>query len=135
MELPRRGFLRLAGAAAALPAISRKADAQAYPARPVRMIVPFAPGGPTDVFARLVAQKLSENLGKQFYIDNVVGATGNVGTGQAAKAAPDGHTVLFAFSSYVVNPTLFDKVPYDPHKDFDPVDRKTTRLNSSHLGT
>ena len=57
----------------------------------------------------------------QFYIDNVVGATGNVGTGQAAKAAPDGHTVLFAFSSYVVNPTLFEKVPYDPHKDFDPV--------------
>jgi tripartite-type tricarboxylate transporter receptor subunit TctC len=85
------------------------------------MIVPFAPGGPTDVFARLIAQKLSENLGKQFYIDNVIGATGNVGTGQAAKAAPDGHTVLFAFSSYVVNPTLFDKVPYDPHKDFDPV--------------
>jgi tripartite-type tricarboxylate transporter receptor subunit TctC len=125
MELPRRRFLRLAGVAAALPAVSQmtnmRAWAQAYPARPVRMIVPFAPGGPTDVFARLIAQKLSENLGKQFYIDNVVGATGNVGTGQAAKAAPDGHTVLFAFSSYVVNPTLFEKVPYDPHKDFDPV--------------
>jgi tripartite-type tricarboxylate transporter receptor subunit TctC len=125
MELPRRRFLGLAGIAAALPAVSQMAStqtwAQAYPARPVRMIVPFAPGGPTDVFARLIAQKLSENLGKQFYIDNVTGATGNVGTGQAAKAAPDGYTVLFAFSSYVVNPTLFDKVPYDPHKDFDPV--------------
>jgi tripartite-type tricarboxylate transporter receptor subunit TctC len=125
MELPRRRFLGLAGIAAALPVVSpmasMQARAQSYPARPVRMIVPFAPGGPTDVFARLIAQKLSENLGKQFYIDNVVGATGNVGTGQAAKAAPDGHTVLFAFSSYVVNPTLFEKVPYDPHKDFDPV--------------
>jgi tripartite-type tricarboxylate transporter receptor subunit TctC len=125
MELPRRRFLGLAGVAAALPAVSpmasMQARAQSYPARPVRMIVPFAPGGPTDVFARLIAQKLSENLGKQFYIDNVAGATGNVGTGQAAKAAPDGYTVLFAFSSYVVNPTLFEKVPYDPHKDFDPV--------------
>jgi tripartite-type tricarboxylate transporter receptor subunit TctC len=125
MELPRRRFLGLAGVAAALPVVSPMAStqacAQSYPARPVRMIVPFAPGGPTDVFARLIAQKLSENLGKQFYIDNVIGATGNVGTGQAAKAAPDGYTVLFAFSSYVVNPTLFDKVPYDPHKDFDPV--------------
>src|SRR5262249_5334994 len=74
-----------------------------------------------DVFARLIAQKLSENLGKQFYVDNITGGTGNVATGQAAKGTPDGHTVLFAFSSYVVNPTLFDKVPYDPHKDFDPV--------------
>jgi tripartite-type tricarboxylate transporter receptor subunit TctC len=121
MELPRRRFLRLAGVAAALPAVSRMAGAQAYPTRPVRVIVPFSPGGPTDVFARLIAQKLSEHLGKQFYIDNITGATGNVGTGQAAKAAPDGHTVLFAFSSYVVNPTLFDKVPYDPNKDFAPV--------------
>ncbi len=121
MELPRRRFLRLAGVAAALPAVSRIAGAQAYPTRPVRVIVPFSPGGPTDVFARLIAQKLSERLGKQFYVDNITGATGNVGTGQAAKAAPDGHTVLFAFSSYVVNPTLFDKVPYDPNKDFEPV--------------
>jgi tripartite-type tricarboxylate transporter receptor subunit TctC len=121
MELPRRRFLRLAGVAAALSAVSRIAQAQAYPTRPVRVIVPFSPGGPTDVFARLIAQKLSEHLGKQFYVDNITGATGNVGTGQAAKAAPDGHTVLFAFSSYVVNPTLFDKVPYDPNKDFEPV--------------
>src|ERR1700752_2359409 len=118
--MKRRQFLRFSAAAAAGLA-APAAWSQVYPARPVRMIVPFAPGGPTDVFARLIAQKLSENLGKQFYIDNVVGATGNVGTGQAAKAAPDGHTVLFAFSSYVVNPTLFEKVPYDPHKDFDPV--------------
>jgi tripartite-type tricarboxylate transporter receptor subunit TctC len=68
-----------------------------------------------------MAQKLGEHLGKQFYVENIAGATGNIGTGQAAKAAPDGYTLLFTFSSYVVNPTLFDKVPYDPYKDFEPV--------------
>jgi tripartite-type tricarboxylate transporter receptor subunit TctC len=97
------------------------ASAQTYPARSVRAIVAFAPGGVTDTVTRLVAQKLSENLGQQFYVDNLPGATGNIGTAQAAKAAPDGYTLLFAFSSYVVNPTLFDKIPYDPDKDFDPV--------------
>ena len=97
------------------------AQAQTYPTHAVRAIVAFAPGGVTDTFARLMAQRLSEDLGKQFYVDNVPGATGNIGTAQAAKAAPDGYTLLFAFSSYVVNPTLFDKIPYDPDKDFDPV--------------
>ena len=121
MKIPRRRFLHLAGAAAALPAAARLAKAQTYPARPVRVIVGFAPGGPTDVFARLVCQKLSENLGKQFYIENIIGGTGNIATGQAAKAAPDGYTILFAFTSHVVNPTMFDKVPYDPIKDFEPV--------------
>jgi tripartite-type tricarboxylate transporter receptor subunit TctC len=121
MKLPRRRFLRLAVGAAALPAISRIARAQAYPARPVRMIVPFAPGGTTDLFARLAAQKLSEALGKQFYVENVPGGSGNIGTGQAARAAADGYTVLVAFTSHVVNPTLFDKIPYDPYKDFESV--------------
>jgi tripartite-type tricarboxylate transporter receptor subunit TctC len=97
------------------------ATAQSYPTRAVRAIVAFAPGGVTDTFTRLMAQKLSENLKQQFYVDNIPGATGNSGTAQAAKAAPDGYTLLFAFSSYVVNPTLFDKIPYDPDKDFDPV--------------
>jgi tripartite-type tricarboxylate transporter receptor subunit TctC len=97
------------------------AAAQTYPTHSVRAIVAFAPGGVTDTFARIMAQKLSENLRQQFYVDNVPGATGNIGTAQAAKAAPDGYTLLFAFSSYVVNPTLFDKIPYDPDKDFDPV--------------
>jgi tripartite-type tricarboxylate transporter receptor subunit TctC len=109
-------------AAIALALISAgAATAQTYPARSVRAIVAFAPGGVTDTVTRLVAQKLSENLGQQFYVDNLPGATGNTGTAQAAKAAPDGYTLLFAFSSYVVNPTLFDKIPYDPDKDFDPV--------------
>jgi tripartite-type tricarboxylate transporter receptor subunit TctC len=121
MEFPRFRFLRLASAAVALCALTQPASPQAYPTRPVRLIVGFAPGGPTDVFARLMAQKLSENLHSQFYVDNIAGASGNIATGQAARSAADGHTVLFAFSSYVVNPTLFDRVPYDPDKDFDPV--------------
>jgi tripartite-type tricarboxylate transporter receptor subunit TctC len=128
MTLPRRTFLRLAGAAAAVPALSRTAGAQGYPTRPVRLIVGFAPGGPTDVFARLIAQKLGESFGKQFYVDNIVGGSGNVATGQVAKAPPDGHTVLVAFSTFVVNPILFDKVPYDPVKDFAPV---TLAVNST----
>jgi tripartite-type tricarboxylate transporter receptor subunit TctC len=117
MKLPRRHFLHLAAGGAALAAMSRIASAQAYPARPVRAIVAFAPGGVTDTFARLMSQKLGEHLGKQFYVENITGATGNIGTGRAAKAAPDGYTLLFAFSSYVVNPTLFDNVPYDFYPD------------------
>ena len=121
MNLPRRRFLHLAAGAAAIPAVSRIAWAQTYPTRPVRVIVPFPPGGATDIFARLAAQKVTEHFGKQFYIENIAGATGNVGTAQAARAAPDGHTLLVAFSSYVVNPTLFAKLPFDPDKDLDPV--------------
>jgi tripartite-type tricarboxylate transporter receptor subunit TctC len=121
MKIPRRRFLHLAVGVAVMPAVSRNASAQAYPTRPVRSIVAFAPGGVTDTFARLMTQKLSEHLGQQFFVENIAGATGNIGTGQAARAAPDGYTLLFAFSSYVVNPTLFNKVPYDPYKDFEPV--------------
>jgi tripartite-type tricarboxylate transporter receptor subunit TctC len=121
MNLIRRRFLGLAGVAIAGLAAPPVVGAQTYPTRPVRMIVPFAPGGPTDVGARLIAQKLSERFGRQFYVENVPGASGNIGTGQAAKAAPDGYTVLIAVNSHVINPTLFGKVPYDPYKDFDPV--------------
>src|SRR5437763_330656 len=90
MKLPRRTFLQLAAGAGALPAVSHVAKAQAYPTRPVRMIVPFAPGGQTDAIARLVAQKLSEHLDKQFYVENIPGAGGNVGMGRAAQSMPDG---------------------------------------------
>ena len=114
MKLPRRKFLHLAAGAAALPSVSRGAWAQAYPTRPVRAVVAFAPGGTTDTFARLMAQKLTEQFGKQVYVENIAGATGNIGTGQVAKAPPDGYTILFAFSSHVVNPTLFARLPYDP---------------------
>jgi len=85
------------------------------------MIVPFAPAGPTDVFARLLAHKLSEHVGKQVFVENIGGAGGNIGTGRAAQAAPDGYTMLVTGANYVVNPTLYNQVPYDPAKDFDPV--------------
>lgn len=121
MRLARRTFLRLAASAAAVPALSQGAIGQAYPARPVRVIVPFSPGGPTDVCARLIAQKLGDQLGKQFFVENIAGAGGNIGTGQAAKATPDGYTILIAVNSHVINPALYDKVPYDAFKDFEAV--------------
>ena len=103
-------------------AICASAQAQTtYPDRPARIIVPFAPAGPVDVVARIIGQKLTENLGKQFFVENQAGAGGNLGMGNAAKAAPDGYTILFVSSSYVVNPSLYARVPYDPLKDFIPV--------------
>jgi len=128
--LRRRQFLHLTAGVAALPAVSRVAGAQAYPTRPVRMIVPFAPGGTTDIFARLLAQKLTERFGTTFYVENIGGASGNIGTAQAARAAADGHTIFIAFTSFAVNPTMFDKVPYDPFKDFEPV---TLAVSSTHV--
>ncbi|HZP75521.1 MAG TPA: tripartite tricarboxylate transporter substrate binding protein [Pseudolabrys sp.] len=92
-----------------------------YPNHPVKVIVPFAAGGPTDVMARLVALKLSESLGQQFFVENHAGAGGNIGMLMAAKAAPDGYTIVIVSSSYVVNPSLYAKKPYDPYKDFTPV--------------
>jgi tripartite-type tricarboxylate transporter receptor subunit TctC len=110
-------------AAAALTGLVAHAEGPAggWPDKPVKIIVPFAPAGPTDIVARLVATKLSERLGRQFYVENVSGAGGNTGMGQAARAAADGYTVLFVSSSYVVNPSLYPKIPYDPYKDFIPV--------------
>jgi tripartite-type tricarboxylate transporter receptor subunit TctC len=121
MQLPRRRFLQLAAAFAALPMAPRIVSAQSYPARPVRMIVPFAPGGPTDVFTRLIANKLSEQTGKQFYVENLAGASGNVGTGRAAQSAPDGYTILVTGGGHVNNPFLYSHVPYDPMRDFEAV--------------
>jgi tripartite-type tricarboxylate transporter receptor subunit TctC len=121
MKLPRRNFLHLAAGAAALLTLSRIARAQAYPARPVRMIVPFGPGGNADIFGRIIAQKLSEQIGNQFYVENIIGAGGNIGVGRAALAAPDGYTMLVTPPSYVINPALYDKIPYDARKSFDPV--------------
>src|SRR5436190_10937392 len=95
--------------------------AQVYPTRPVRVIVPFAPGGPTDVFARLMAQKLSEQAGAQFFVENMAGAGGNIGTSRAAQSAPDGYTMLVTGANYVVNPALYAQVSYDPIRDFDAV--------------
>ena len=122
MKLPRRRFLKLAAGAAALPVLPRMARAQAYPSRPVRVIVPFSPGGQTDVVARLIAQKLSDRLGQQFYVENAAGAGGNIGAGRAAQAAPDGYTILFIDAiGFTANPTLYSKLPYDPLTDFEAV--------------
>lgn len=118
MSLDRRRFLCFTSTAAVAGAIPFDLRAQSYPIRAVRVIVPFAPGGPADLVGRLVAQGLSEHFGKQFYVENVGGAGGNIGTGQVARAAPDGHALLVAAPSYAVNPSLFDKVPYDPQRDF-----------------
>ena len=122
MKVARRTFLHLAAGTAALPAVSRIAWSQAYPSRLVRVIVPFAPGGQTDVVARLIAQKLSDRLGKQFYVENAAGAGGNIGAGRAAQAAPDGYTILFIDAiGFTANPNLYSTVPYDPVKDFDAI--------------
>jgi tripartite-type tricarboxylate transporter receptor subunit TctC len=94
------------------------AFAQTYPNKPVRVVVGFAPGGPTDVIARIVSQKLSENLGQQFYIENVGGAGSNTASGQVARATPDGYTILFISTGFMVNASLYARIPYDPIKDF-----------------
>src|SRR4051794_24610262 len=97
------------------------ASAEGYPDRPVRVVVGFPAGGPTDVIARLVAQKLSDSLGQQFFVENIGGAGGNTASGQVARATPDGYTIMAISTGFVVNPSLYAKVPYDPVKDFAPV--------------
>jgi tripartite-type tricarboxylate transporter receptor subunit TctC len=121
MTLMRRQFLYLAAAAAAAPAVSPVARSQTYPARPMRVIVPVAAGGPTDVIARLIAQRLSDRWGEPVYVENIPAGAGNVGTSTAAKALPDGYTVVMVTTGFVINPSLYTKLPYDPIKDFAPV--------------
>jgi tripartite-type tricarboxylate transporter receptor subunit TctC len=128
MDLRRRRFLFLTASAAAMP-FARAAKAQTYPERPVCVIVPFSPGGPTDVFARIVAGNLSRSLGQQFYIDNQPGAGGNFGMRAGAHAASDGYTVLVVSTSYIVNPSLYPKTLYNPVKDFAPVTLAATTPN------
>ena len=96
-------------------------SAQPYPSRQVRIIVPFAAGGPTDVISRILAQKLSDDIGQAFFVENHPGAGGNIGMGMVATAAADGYTILVASSSFVVNPSLYRKLSYDPFKNFIPV--------------
>jgi tripartite-type tricarboxylate transporter receptor subunit TctC len=124
--------LPLAVVLAVYMAVPHLAVAQSYPSRPVRVIVPFAPGGPNDLFARIVSAGLSQRFGQQFYVENIAGASGNIGTAQAAKAASDGHTLLIAASAFVITPSLFASVPYDPVKDFEPV---TLAVTSPHVIT
>jgi tripartite-type tricarboxylate transporter receptor subunit TctC len=117
----RRQFLLVSASTAAAPILLQRTFALDYPARQVRIIVAFAPGGPTDIFGRLSALKLSEQLGKQFYVENIAGGGGNIAAVQAARAAPDGHTILFTVSGFVTNPAFQGKAPYDPVADFTPV--------------
>jgi tripartite-type tricarboxylate transporter receptor subunit TctC len=121
MKLPRRQFLHLAAGAAALPFVSRFAWAQSYPTRPVRLIVGFAPGGATDIMARLMGQSLSERLGQQFVIENRPGAASNVGTEAVVNAAPDGYTLLLVTSVNAINATLYEKLNFNLIRDVAPV--------------
>jgi tripartite-type tricarboxylate transporter receptor subunit TctC len=121
MKLLRRTFLHLAAGAVAVRALSRSAQAQTYPSRPVRVIVPFAAGGGTDITARVIAQWLSERLGQQFVIENRPGGGTNIGTEAAAKAPADGYTLLMVGASNTVNPSLYDKLNFDLIRDFTPV--------------
>src|SRR5262245_29040971 len=121
MKLPRRQFLHLAAGAAALPAVLRIARAQAYPSRPVRLIVPLAPAGASDITARLIGQWLSERLGQQFVIDNRPGGGGNIGTEAVVRAPADGYTLLLVGGFNAVNATFYDKLNYNFIRDIAPV--------------
>src|SRR5262245_43250565 len=117
MKLPRRTFLHLAVGAAALPAVSRIAWAQAYPSQPVRLVVGFAPGGPTDISARLIGQWLSERLGQAFVVENRPGGGSNVATEAVVRAPADGYTLLVGGIPNAVNATLYDKLNFNFIRD------------------
>jgi tripartite-type tricarboxylate transporter receptor subunit TctC len=121
VTLPRREFLHLAAGAAALPIVPRIAKAQAYPSRPVRVIVPFAPAGATDITARLMGQWLSERLSQQFVIENRPGGGSNIGTEVVAHAPPDGYTLLVFNAAPLINASLYDKLSYNFFRDIAPV--------------
>jgi tripartite-type tricarboxylate transporter receptor subunit TctC len=130
MKLPRRQFLHLASGAAALPAVSRIARAQAYPTRPITMIIPFSAGGPSDVIGRLLAERMRATLGQSVLVENSTGAGGTIGVGRVARAAPDGYTLgIGIWSTHVVNGAIYT-LQYDVTKDFAPVS-----LISRELGT
>jgi tripartite-type tricarboxylate transporter receptor subunit TctC len=121
MEFPRRTFLHLALGAAALPAVPRMARAQAYPSRPVRIIVGFPAGGATDIQARLMGQWLSDRLGQQFIIENRAGASGNIGTEAVARAPADGYTLLQIVTPHAINAALYSNLSFDFIRDIAPV--------------
>ena len=121
MKLPRRSFLHLAAGAAALPALSRIARAQAYPSRPVHLIVGVAAGGSPDIIGRLIAQWLSDRLGQPFVVDNRAGAATNIGSEFALKAPPDGYTLLLALSANAINASLYNNLHFNFIGDAAPV--------------
>src|SRR5215472_15190856 len=120
MKLPRRNFLHLA-AGAALPAVSRIARAQAYPSRPITIVVPFVAGGPADLLGRMVAERLRSSFGQPVLVENVAGANGSLGVGRVARAGPDGYTLVIGlWNTHVVNGAIYS-LPYDVQTDFEPV--------------
>src|SRR5215216_4350371 len=121
MKFPRRAFLRLAAGAAALPAVPRMSRAQAYPSRPVRIVVGFPAGGATDIQARLMGQWLSDRLGQQFIIENRAGASGNIGTEAVAKAPADGYTLLQIVTPHAINAALYTNLNFDFVRDIAPI--------------
>src|SRR3954468_8794704 len=121
MEFPRRQFLHLAAGAAVVPSVSRIARAQAYPTRPVTIVVPFPAGGPSDTVMRIMAERMRSSLGQPIVIENIAGAAGSIGTGRVARAASDGYMLVAGeWGSHVVNGAIY-ALPYDVAKDFDPV--------------
>ncbi len=121
MKLPRRQFLHLAAGAAALPALSRTASAQAYPTRPVTLVAPFPAGGPVDTIARILGEHMQGSMGQPFVVENVAGAAGSIGVGRVARAAPDGYTLSVGqWSTHVANAAIY-KLPYDTLADFQPI--------------
>jgi tripartite-type tricarboxylate transporter receptor subunit TctC len=121
MKLPRRRFLQIAGAAAAVPALPRLASALDYPTQPVKVIVPFAAGGGTDIFARLIGQWLQEKLGRPFVVENRAGNATNIGTEVVVKSRPDGYTILVTDNSPSINATLYDSLPFNFIRDTTPI--------------
>src|SRR5262249_42927971 len=121
VELARRQFLHLAGGVAAVPALSSIARAQAYPSRPVRIIIGFPPGGGADIVARLIAEWLSQRLGQPFVVENRLGAGSNIGTEAVVRAPPDGYTLLLVTSPNAINATLYDKLNFNFLRDIAPV--------------
>ena len=125
MKLPRRRFLQLAAGTAALPAVSQFALAQDYPSRPITLIVPFAPGGLTDVAGRLVAEGMRQALGQTIIIENAAGATGSIGTGRVARAAPDGYTIQVGiWNTHVANGMTFAQLRHRERFRTDRADRR-----------
>jgi tripartite-type tricarboxylate transporter receptor subunit TctC len=121
MKLPRRNFLHLAAGAAALPAVSRIAGAQAYPTRPVRLVVGYAPGGAGDISMRLLGQWLSERFGQQFIVENRTGAGTNIATESVVRAAADGYTLLMSSAANAINATLYDRLNFNFIRDTTPI--------------
>ena len=126
MKIRRRKFLHLAAGTAALPVISRVASAQAFPTRPITIVVPFVAGGALDVFGRIIAERMRASFGQSIIIENVAGANGSLGVGRVARAAPDGHTIVVVYwGTHVANGALY-ALPYDVQRDFEPISLTVT---------